>query len=385
MKNIISVTAQTMFFGLLLVFGCSDDLDKKPGSEGGECNAGSKCNNGLTCASGLCVRLPDSGTIKKDGAIKDMAIDSNVPDQSSKVDSTIVDKMLKDHSKPDSYAPPGNWVMVAAGKFKMGSPSTELCREKGTAKETQHEVTLTNGFEISTTEVTQGQFKSVMGYNPSHFTSCGTNCPVEQVSWYHAVSYCNKLSDLAKLSTCYINDGSKKACVSNNQCAKDELCIEKKCTRYSTSAKYSGAKIYMCPGYRLPTEAEWEYAYRAGTTYAYYNGPITDCSKDPRASVIGWYAYNSSKKTQIVGQKIANKLGLYDMPGNVHEWCHDWYLPDLGSAAVTDPWGNSVVKGHLLRGGGHGGLPNSMRAAARGAWAATSFGNHIGFRCARTK
>lgn len=260
------------------------------------------------------------------------------------------------------------WVTINPGTFQMGSPTTEKCR---IAKyETQHQVTLNNKFEIQDTEVTQGQFFSMMGYNPSNAPYCGESCPVEHLSWHEAVAYCSRLSYKAGLTACSSCTGS----------GKNLTCQE--------VPSYSGQKIYLCPGYRLPTEAEWEYAYRAGTKSAFYNGGITNCysgsGMDPNAEKIAWYKYNSGGDTHQVGQKKPNAWGLYDMAGNVWEWCHDWYQEDLGASSVTDPWGPSTGYYRLMRGGSWFRYPYELRAAYRYAHGGSSRHGSAGFRCVRT-
>ena len=234
--------------------------------------------------------------------------------------------------------------------------------------ETQHNVTLTHKFEIMSTEVTQGQFTLLRGYSPSSFTSCGNICPVDTVNWHEAAAYCNALSGKASLPVCYTCSGS----------GTNVTCQE--------TASPQGKGIYTCKGFRLPTEAEWEYAYRGGTSSAFYNGGITNCtSTDPNADKIGWYGQNSNNKTHPLGLKAPNTWGLYDMAGNVWEWCHDLHQSDLGTAAKTNPVGSaSASSSRVLRGGAHGGKPGNMRAANRNQNTSTVQYGHIGFRCVRT-
>jgi len=257
---------------------------------------------------------------------------------------------------------PGSWVTIAAGKFTMGSPASDTCR--GT-NEDQHQVTLSNKFAIQSTEVTQDQFKAIMTYNPSSFTSCGGTCPVEQVTWHEAVAYCNALSLKEKLTACYTCSGSGKSTTCNETPAA------------------TGKGIYSCKGYRLPTDAEWEYAYRAGTTTDLYNGSMTNCkSADTNADKIGWYLSNASSKPHLVGKKAPNAWGLYDMAGNVWEWCHDGYMAKLGTSAVVDPVFAGSEKN--LRSGSWKNPPKFMRAAARNKWLPTNVSNTVGFRCVKT-
>ena len=145
-----------------------------------------------------------------------------------------------------------------------------------------------------------------------------------------------------------------------------------------------GKGIYLCKGYRLPTEAEWEYAYRAGTTTAFYNGGITNCgSKDPNLDKIGWYNQNSSSMTHPVGKKAPNAWGLYDMAGNVWEWCHDWYAA-YPPTSVTDPVGSSSGSSRVKRGGSYPHSAIDARAAERTSFYPNGRFGYNGFRLCRS-
>ena len=226
---------------------------------------------------------------------------------------------------------------IEAGSFTMGSPSGESGRD---SDETQHKVTLTKPYYIGLFEVTQKQYALVMGSNPSSFS--GDKRPVETVSW-------NSIRG---------NSGWPSSSAVSADSFMGRL-------RVRTGLEFD-----------LPTEAQWEHACRAGTTTAYSYG----------ASANGdymWYLSNSSNQTHDVGTKKPNPWGLYDMHGNVWEWCLDWYASNLGTAAMTDPKGASFGSRRVLRGGSWAHSAASCRSAFRGNSYPSNANKPLGFRLSR--
>jgi len=242
---------------------------------------------------------------------------------------------------------------IPAGSFRMGDITGT-----GSGGETPvHEVLITRAFMMSRTQVTMKQYRVVMGYNPSLFR--GPDMPVEQVSWYDAVKFCNELSRLEGLDPCYSGSGSNMDC------------------------------NFAARGYRLPTEAEWEYACRAGTETDFHTGNMTHQEKeplDPALDRAGWYGGNSEGSTHPVGRKEANAFYLYDMHGNVWEWCWDWYANNYyASSPVEDPRGPASGSTRVLRGGFWNAYTRSCRSAHRnGSNIGSRLSDHGGFRLVRT-
>ncbi|GHU49100.1 hypothetical protein FACS1894200_07310 [Spirochaetia bacterium] len=246
---------------------------------------------------------------------------------------------------------PADMVRIQGGTFTMGSPANEAGRYSNEGP--QHQVTV-SGFSMSKTEVTQAQWRELMGttiqqqrdkaYPGYSLYGEGDNYPMYYVSWYDAVAYCNARSLKEGLTPVYTINGTN---VSWNQSAN---------------------------GYRLPTEAEWEYACRAGTTTPYSSGSSVDTA--------GWYSSNSGNKTHPVGTKQANAWGLHDMHGNVWEWCWDWYSA-YSSGAQTDPMGAASGSDRVVRGGSWGVSAQSLRSANRGSHTPADGDNGNGFRLAR--
>lgn len=232
-------------------------------------------------------------------------------------------------------------VRVLAGTFQMGSPWTERNRRSG---ETLHEVTLTSDYYLGKYEVTQAQWQSVMGRNPSYFETCGGDCPVERVSW----------DDIR---------GEKGFIAKLNQ-------------------------LLGTTAFRLPTEAEWERAARGGTQTRFSFGDALDtddlCGAFPAAMPYLWWCGNGGGKTHPVGTRGSNPYGLFDMHGNVTEVTEDFF-EDYSAEAQTNPTGPAMGTARVLRGGGWGSALRHTRSAFRGYGGPGFRGYDIGFRLARSQ
>ncbi len=209
------------------------------------------------------------------------------------------------------------FVLIPGGTFMMGA----------TAK---HEVVISKPYYMQVTEVTQRQWRKVMESNPSLFNACGDDCPVENISWVDVQEFIRRLNQ---------KEGVKK--------------------------------------YRLPTEAEWEFACRAGSA-----GKDASGVKEDEFGGYAWYDANSERTTHPVAAKKPNVWGLYDMQGNVLEWCQDWY-DDYPKGKVIDPKGASSAQHKVLRGGAWLGSPTTLQCTFRSEDYAVVQSNDIGFRLVR--
>ncbi len=213
-------------------------------------------------------------------------------------------------------------VLIPAGTFLMG----DITGNGEAADRPVHTVTISRPFFMSRYEVVQGQWNALMPENFSYFPN--DSLPVEMETWDEAVMFCNLLSIAEGLTPCYSGGGASIVCDFN------------------------------AGGYRLPTEAEWEYACRAGTMTDFSTGDMAHGICDPldyNLSIAGWYCGNGKRITHVPGSKNPNAWGLYDMHGNVTEWCWDWYAP-YAVGGVTDPTGPTTPS------------PGSVRSIRGGSW-----------------
>ncbi len=260
-------------------------------------------------------------------------------------------------------------VRIEAGAFIMGTThETGRWENEGP----QHTVALSRTIEMQAHEVTQEQWQQAFDSQPSQHIACGKDCPVESVTWYEAIHYANWLSQSEGLEVCYTLLGCDESCVGCGQVCQD--------------VDFKGLD---CQGYRLPTEAEWEYAARAGTHTAYYNGHASNenksntCAQDESLDNIGWYCANSNGTPQAVASLSPNSWGFFDMSGNVQEWVWDRY-GSYSSRAITDPMGTSEGDMRVARGGAWDYISAGCRAAYREALPPETSNDATGFRLVKT-
>jgi formylglycine-generating enzyme required for sulfatase activity len=313
------------------------------GCEVPEAHAQGNCPEARILADGRCC--PAGQRAKEDGVLMTCEADPNA--KKAEGEKNAAPKQAKPKKARQPAVKTSEYVRLPAGSFVMGSPEGE---EDSESDEGQVRVKLTHSFWLKATEVTQGEWEALMGENPSDCGyGCGKNNPVQNVSWFEAAEYMNRLSFKEGLEQCYEIKGEQ----------------------------VSWPKGLDCKGYRLPTEAEWEYAARAGSSGARY-GALDD---------IAWYNDNSDSKTQVVATKRPNAVGLYDMLGNVLEWTWDAYDKQL--AGGTDPIGGGLEQRdtsavRVLRGCGWYLFARGCRAASRSGLSPGARSGRLGLRPARS-
>lgn len=276
---------------------------------------------------------------------------------------------------------------IPAGCFVMGSPEDEFGHAR--AAEVRTIVTLTRAVQVQRHEVTRGAWQKLGLPDPSAKRDDGTgnctdepNCPVGNLTWFEALAFANLMSERSKppLQPCYRLNGCTGELGRGLACQSVEL---------------TAPSVYACAGYRLLTDAEWEYAARAGSRSAFYTGDITrldeygTCSADPNLEPIAWYCHNSGGLTHPVATRQPNAFGLFDMLGNVAEWVND---RSTGSppAAATDPGATLepdaavVHPSRVYRGGNYRSWSTLCRAANQGSGTWDNHAPGIGFRLARS-
>jgi formylglycine-generating enzyme required for sulfatase activity len=269
------------------------------------------------------------------------------------------------------------WRYIPPGTFRMGSPADEIGHSND---ETLHEVTLTRAFWMAETEVTQGQWRALMENNPAEFRNCGAKCPIERVTWYDALAFANELARHSKLEKCYVlsEDNGKKA--------GEGLTYRK--------AGFTGPD---CKGYRLPTEAEWEYAARAQTETPFFTGD--DLTTD-QANYDGNHPYAPTSQGAFLNRTVevrrfgSNPWKLHDVNGNVWEWTQDFadldetQKPELVVTKTYDDDHEDPMSKfgafRIIRGGSWFDSARDCRAANRNVSPPDRPSDNIGFRLVRT-
>ncbi len=265
---------------------------------------------------------------------------------------------------------PEGFVLVEAGTFQMGS------NEGGADNKPVHEVTITTPFYMGKYEVTQAEYEKYCSYgssSPSSSYGDGDNYPAYYVSWYDALVYCNKRSMAEELTPCYS--------ISSSTNPEDWGDV-------STSSNSTWNAVicnWNANGYRLPTEAEWEYAARAGdnTVESLTYSGTSDVNQ---LGDYAWYGDSANDNTHEVGTKLSNAFGLYDMSGNVWEWCWNWHTDSYNAETEggSDPTGTSAGSSRVYRGGSWYGYSGHCAVSYRNNFNLPNYrGNNLGFRVVR--
>jgi formylglycine-generating enzyme required for sulfatase activity len=288
-------------------------------------------------------------TVEVDGATKRVEI--------SEVD--VAKRWLRDKGRKLEGVLGYDMQLVTVSPFIMGSPQAERDRQ---SDEVLHEVLLTQDYFLGTYEVSQRIWTSIMGSNPSHFQRCGEDCPIESVSWCDTIIFANRISEREGFAKVY-----------SLPYEFEEGMAEDQCGELSRMVMFDHSKN----GYRLPTEAEWEYAAQAGRD-SLYSG-----SGDPNA--VGWTLENSSIRLHTVGILRPNDWGFYDMSGNVWEYIWDWYAPYPEDSVLNYNYSgpkDGILRG--IRGGSWGMSPDTARVSNR-HYATPGYRiRDVGFRLARS-
>jgi formylglycine-generating enzyme required for sulfatase activity len=268
----------------------------------------------------------DNGNCYPIATESDADTDTDTDTDSDTDSDTDTDTDTDTDADADSLPDTEGMVRIAAGSFDMGCTPGQAASHCSDDAYPVHTVTLSRDFWIGETEVTRGQFRSVWGSDPS-YQPCGDDCPVQGLRWDKMAAYANVLSEEQGFESCYVCTDSYIEC---------ELAMDP----------------YECMGYRLPTEAEWEFAARCGTDLLYAG------SDSPH--LVGWFSHEYGEGASIAVASFApNDCGLYDMSGNVYEWTGDWYDPEYYSISpATDPSGPSSGTERVRRGGS--GAPSSV-------------------------